>query len=163
MKTLVIEDDVKTAGALENGLRGGGFLPAVAKSGEEGLSLASTEDFDVIVLDWLLPGRDGLEVLKTLRSRGCRTPVPLLTARPGSPAASRWPYSTGWRASKLLTSTSVGTSIAAKLPAHGKAYRRKARRYGHFCTPPGARLGDQAGANTPTRNKQSSFFKGPFF
>ena len=67
---------MKTAGALENGLRGGGFLPAVAKSGEEGLSLASTEDFDVIVLDWLLPGRDGLEVLKTLRSRGCRTPVP---------------------------------------------------------------------------------------
>jgi DNA-binding response OmpR family regulator len=77
----VIEDDVKTAGALENGLRGEGFLPAVAKSGEEGLSLASTEDFDIIVLDWLLPGRDGLEVLKILRSRGCRTPVLLLTAR----------------------------------------------------------------------------------
>jgi DNA-binding response OmpR family regulator len=81
VKTLVIEDDTKTAGALEIGLRGEGFFPTVAKSGEEGLSRASTNDFDVIILDWLLPGRDGLEVLKTLRSRGDRTPILLLTAR----------------------------------------------------------------------------------
>jgi DNA-binding response OmpR family regulator len=53
----------------------------VAKSGEEGLLLAGAETFDVIVIDWMLPGCDWLEVLKALHSCGYRTPILLLTAR----------------------------------------------------------------------------------
>lgn len=81
MKTLVIEDDPKTARALKTGLRGEGFDTSVARTGEEGLALLGSEKFDLVVLDWMLPGRDGLEILKVLRARGSRTPVLLLTAR----------------------------------------------------------------------------------
>jgi two-component system copper resistance phosphate regulon response regulator CusR len=81
VKTLLIEDDAKTARALKSGLAGEGFETRVARNGEEGFFLLSTESFDLVVLDWMLPGRDGLEVLKALRSGGKRTPVLLLTAR----------------------------------------------------------------------------------
>jgi two-component system copper resistance phosphate regulon response regulator CusR len=81
MKTLVIEDDPKTARALKTGLRGEGFDTAIARTGEEGLALLGSEKFDLVVLDWMLPDRDGLEILKVLRARGTRTPVLLLTAR----------------------------------------------------------------------------------
>ena len=56
-------------------------MVAVAKNGEEGLCLATTEDFDVIVVDWMLPGCDRLKVVRTLRDRGYRTLILLLTAR----------------------------------------------------------------------------------
>jgi two-component system, OmpR family, copper resistance phosphate regulon response regulator CusR len=52
-----------------------------AKTGEEGFFLLSREGFDVVILDWMLPGRDGIEVLRTLRAGGSKTPVLLLTAR----------------------------------------------------------------------------------
>jgi two-component system copper resistance phosphate regulon response regulator CusR len=52
-----------------------------ATTGEEGFFLLSRETFDVLILDWMLPGRDGIEVLKTLRASGSKTPVLLLTAR----------------------------------------------------------------------------------
>ena len=81
VRVLLIEDDAKTARALASGLRGEGFEPLTAKTGEEGFFLLGRESFDVVILDWLLPGRDGIEVLKTLRSSGSKTPVLLLTAR----------------------------------------------------------------------------------
>jgi len=62
-------------------LRGEGFEPVTAKTGEEGFFLLSRESFDVVILDWMLPGRDGIEVLRALRARGSKTPVLLLTAR----------------------------------------------------------------------------------
>ena len=80
-KLLVIEDDTKTANAIRRGLRGEGFAAVVARTGDEGFALLKEETFDLVVLDWMLPGRDGLEVLKGLRSQGNRTPVLLLTAR----------------------------------------------------------------------------------
>src|SRR4051794_28246943 len=52
-----------------------------ANTGEEGFFLISRESFDFVILDWMLPGRDGIEVLRTLRARGSKTPVLLLTAR----------------------------------------------------------------------------------
>ena len=61
------------------GLRG--FEPVTAKTGEEGFFLVSRESFDIVILDWMLPGRDGIEVLSTLRAAGSKTPVLLLTAR----------------------------------------------------------------------------------
>jgi len=81
LRVLLIEDDAKTARALAHGLRGEGFEAATAKTGEDVFFLLSRESFDVVVLDWMLPGRDGIEVLRTLRGRGSKTPVLLLTAR----------------------------------------------------------------------------------
>lgn len=77
----MIEDDPKTVRALASGLQGEGFEPVTAKTGEEGFFLVSRESFDVVILDWMLPGRDGIEVLRTLRASGSKTPVLLLTAR----------------------------------------------------------------------------------
>src|SRR6266487_4055051 len=81
VRVLLIEDDPKTVRAIARGLRGEGFEPVTAKTGEEGFFLLSRESFDVVILDWMLPGRDGIEVLRTLRAGGSKTPVLLLTAR----------------------------------------------------------------------------------
>lgn len=80
-KVLVIEDDTKTGNAIRIGLRGEGYDAPLAKSGEEGFFLLNAEPFDALVLDWMLPGRDGIDILRALRARGNRTPVLLLTAR----------------------------------------------------------------------------------
>jgi two-component system copper resistance phosphate regulon response regulator CusR len=81
MRLLIVEDDLKTARALAAGLERAGFSVATAHSGEEGFFLLNAESFDLVVLDWMLPGRSGIEILKTLRARGGKTPVLLLTAR----------------------------------------------------------------------------------
>jgi DNA-binding response OmpR family regulator len=80
-RLLIVEDDEKTVRALASGLTREGFAVSTARTGEEGFFLLNTESFDLVVLDWMLPGRDGVEILKTLRARGTRTPVLLLTAR----------------------------------------------------------------------------------
>jgi len=80
-KILVIEDDSKTANAIRTGLRGEGYDAAVAKTGEDGFFQLNAETFDLVLLDWMLPGRDGIEILKTIRAHGTKTPVLLLTAR----------------------------------------------------------------------------------
>jgi two-component system, OmpR family, copper resistance phosphate regulon response regulator CusR len=80
-KILVIEDDNKTANAIRTGLRGEGYDAAVAKTGEDGFFQLNAETFDLVVLDWMLPRRDGIEILKTIRAHGTKTPVLLLTAR----------------------------------------------------------------------------------
>src|SRR5207245_9812574 len=74
-------DHPKTADALRNGLRGDGFETVVTGTGDGGFALLNAEPFDLVVLDWMLPGRDGIETLKTIRARGTITPVLLLTAR----------------------------------------------------------------------------------
>ena len=81
MRLLIVEDDNKTARALQSGLRSEGFSVVLAHTGEEGFFLLSSESFDLIVLDWMLPGRDGIEILTAVRARGTKTPVLLLTAR----------------------------------------------------------------------------------
>jgi len=81
MRLLIVEDDPKTADALATGLASAGFSTTTAHTGEEGFFLVSAETFDLVVLDWMLPGRSGIEILKTLRARGTKTPVLLLTAR----------------------------------------------------------------------------------
>ena len=80
-KILVIEDETKTARAIVNGLKTEGFFLALAPTGEDGFFQLNEEPFDALILDWMLPGRSGLEVLKTLRAKGCKTPILLLTAR----------------------------------------------------------------------------------
>ena len=81
MKILIVEDDAKTAHAIRQGLRGEGYDASVARTGEEGFFQLSVGAFDLVVLDWMLPGRDGIEILKALRARSTKPPVLLLTAR----------------------------------------------------------------------------------
>jgi len=72
---------MKVANALKQGLEGERYDVAVATTGEEAFFQVSTAKFDLILLDWMLPGRDGIQVLTTIRERGLETPVLLLTAR----------------------------------------------------------------------------------
>lgn len=81
MQLLVIEDEPKVAHALQEGLQAEGYEVSLAATGEEGFFLASSRGFDLIVLDVMLPGRNGLEVLSTLRRQNMGTPVLILTAR----------------------------------------------------------------------------------
>ena len=81
MKLLVIEDENKTASYLKKGLVESGFVVEVSADGDEGLHLAKTGDYSLIVLDVMLPGRDGWSVVQELRRSGKDTPVIFLTAR----------------------------------------------------------------------------------
>ena len=81
MRILIIEDEPKTSRFLKKGFGEEGFLVDMAEDGSEGLHLAQEVEFDLIVLDVMLPGLDGWQVLTSLRKAGQRTPVLLLTAR----------------------------------------------------------------------------------
>ena len=81
MHILVVEDEPKVSRALKEGLQEQGYTVSVAKTGEEGFYLIHSERFDLAVLDVMLPGRSGLEILGKLRQDGIRIPVLLLTAR----------------------------------------------------------------------------------
>lgn len=83
MRILLIEDEAKLAEAIRQSLLALDYDVALATSGEEGFFLASTAEFDLLILDLNLPGRDGLEILRGLRGRGWRAPVLILTARDG--------------------------------------------------------------------------------
>ncbi len=80
-RILVVEDESKVARALREGLERQGHHVVIAPTGEEGFFLVNAEEFDLVILDLMLPGRDGLQVLSTLRKRGLETPVLILTAR----------------------------------------------------------------------------------
>ena len=77
---LVVEDELKVAEAIQAGLRLEGYDVALARTGEDGLR-AAAGPFDLVVLDLMLPGCDGLDVLARVRARGCAVPVLVLTAR----------------------------------------------------------------------------------
>jgi DNA-binding response OmpR family regulator len=81
VRILVVEDEKKVAKALRDGLEAEHYEVQVARTGEEGFFLVSHESFDLVVLDLMLPRRDGLEILTTLRKCGLQTPVLILTAR----------------------------------------------------------------------------------
>ena len=81
MKLLVIEDETKIASLLKKGLQEQGFEVDISADGEDGLERATTTPYDAIVIDIMLPKRDGLSVLKTLRTRKVTAPVMIITAR----------------------------------------------------------------------------------
>jgi len=81
VRALVIEDDPTIASFIEKGLRAEGYAVDRAAEGHEGLHLASTEPYDVAIVDLMLPGRDGLSVIEELRRRHIRTPVLILSAK----------------------------------------------------------------------------------
>lgn len=81
MKILVIEDEKKIASFLRKGLEAQGFVVDVSHHGDEGFTLATTQAYDAAILDIMLPGRDGLSIVRNLRERKVALPVILLTAR----------------------------------------------------------------------------------
>jgi two-component system, OmpR family, response regulator len=81
MRLLVAEDDAKLARALAKGMRHEGYAVDIADTADDALTYARVWDYDAIVLDVMLPGRDGFEVCRELRKRGSRAPVLMLTAR----------------------------------------------------------------------------------
>src|SRR5712691_8180645 len=81
MRLLLIEDDRKAARLLAKGLQEEGFVVDVAPTGEDGEEKAAVNEYDLIVLDWLLPGKDGLAVCRALRECGSSIPILMLTAR----------------------------------------------------------------------------------
>lgn len=85
MRVLIIEDDKPMTDLLRRGLQEDGHVTSLATDGRTGLELAESYQFDVIVLDWMLPGMDGLEIAKRLRKSGKATPILMLTARDAVP------------------------------------------------------------------------------
>jgi len=83
MRVLIVEDEVKMAGLIRRGLREEGLAADVAIKGEDALWMAQATDYDALVLDVMLPGIDGFETCRRLRSEGVWAPVLMLTARDG--------------------------------------------------------------------------------
>lgn len=81
MKLLIVEDDAKIAALIEKGMREAGFLVEVCHDGNSGLAQGLTGDYDAAVIDIMLPGLDGLQVIERLREQRVSTPVLILSAR----------------------------------------------------------------------------------
>ncbi|HEY3667714.1 MAG TPA: response regulator transcription factor [Polyangiaceae bacterium] len=81
MHVVLIEDDEKIGGFVSQGLRQAGHVVSWARSGDEGLALAKETGVDLSIVDWMLPGRDGLSVIRALREAKCKVPVIVLSAR----------------------------------------------------------------------------------
>ncbi|NJL65491.1 MAG: response regulator transcription factor [Methylacidiphilales bacterium] len=80
-RILIAEDESRIAAFIEKGLRSHGFTTAVADDGITGIDMAVSNEFDLVILDLGLPGKDGLEVLEEIRGQGVEIPVIILTAR----------------------------------------------------------------------------------
>ena len=85
MRILIVEDERKVASFIRQGLAEEGHTVEVARDGEEALELLAGPRYDLVVLDLMLPGRDGFNVLAAARARGVKTPVLILTARDAVP------------------------------------------------------------------------------
>ncbi len=81
MRILLVEDDRKAARLLARGLQEEGFVVDVVHSAEEGEDESFSMDYDLFVLDWMLPGKEGIVLCRDLRARGVQTPILMLTAR----------------------------------------------------------------------------------
>lgn len=81
MHILIIEDEEKTAAYLKKGLSENGFVTDTALNGKDGLTLTASSEYDLIILDVMLPGVDGWEIMSSLRKAGRTTPVLFLTAK----------------------------------------------------------------------------------
>ena len=83
-RILIAEDEERIVSFLEKGLRANGYTTVAVTSGTDAAALARDDAFDLVILDLGLPGRDGRDVLRTVRSRGDRLPIVVLTARDGA-------------------------------------------------------------------------------
>ena len=81
MKVLVVEDNKKLARFLQRALQEEGYIVDIVEEGNEAIERSSAIDYDLMILDWMLPGTDGIAVCRTLRDRGSSVPILMLTAR----------------------------------------------------------------------------------
>ena len=81
MRLLIVEDEQKTGDYLKQGLSEAGFLVSLARTGLDGHHLAMTEEFDLLILDVMLPDVDGWRILQSIRESGQKTPVLFLSAK----------------------------------------------------------------------------------
>ena len=81
MHVLVVEDEKKIASFIQKGLEAEGFVIDVCDNGDDAYAIISTQSFDAVILDIMLPGRDGLSILRSMRKDGNRVPVIIITAR----------------------------------------------------------------------------------
>lgn len=81
MKILLVEDEHKIAQSIKQGLEQEKYVAEVVFTGDDGLDLALSDDFDLIILDRMLPGIDGLEICRKVRTQGIHTPILILTAK----------------------------------------------------------------------------------
>ena len=81
MKTLIVEDDENILSFLKRGFDEEGYIIDTAQDGEDGEYLALSNKYDMIILDWMLPNKSGIEILENIRSKNISTPVIMLTAR----------------------------------------------------------------------------------
>src|ERR1700737_1489305 len=81
MRILLVEDEARMAQAIKRGLRNAAYAVDVARDGEDALYQASINDYDAVILDVMLPRRNGFEVCRELRAQGSRIPILMLTAR----------------------------------------------------------------------------------
>jgi len=81
MKILIIEDDVHILSFLTRGFSEDGHLVESSTDGEEGEYMASTNTYDIVILDWMLPGKEGIEILRNLRTKQIKIPIIMLTAK----------------------------------------------------------------------------------
>ena len=81
MRLLIVEDEEKIAKSIKKGLEQETYSVDVALNGDDGFDLASTEDYDLIILDWMIPGMNGAEICTNLRKDGKKMPILMLTAK----------------------------------------------------------------------------------
>jgi two-component system, OmpR family, response regulator len=139
MRVLVVEDQPKMADLLGRGLRNEGFVADVTAKGEDALWMAAATEYDVLVLDVMLPGIDGFEVCRRLRGEGVATPVLMLTARDS--VADRVAGLDGG-ADDYLTKPFSYAELLARLRAlarRGTGDRQPELRAGDLCLDPAGR------------------------
>ena len=154
MRVLLIEDDRKAAKLLSKGLREEGFVVDVASTGEEGEEQAAINEYDVIVLDWLLPAKDGIAVCHSLRMRDLSTPILMLTAR-DSLADRVKGLSTG--ADDYLTKPFAFAELLARIRAllrRSRSAQPAVLRIGDLTLDPGSRRVTRAGVSITLTSKE---------
>jgi DNA-binding response OmpR family regulator len=154
MRVLLIEDDRKAAKLLSKGLREEGFVVDVASTGEEGEEQAAINEYDVIVLDWLLPAKDGIAVCHALRMRDLSTPILMLTAR-DSLADRVKGLSTG--ADDYLTKPFAFAELLARIRAllrRSRSAQPAVLRIGDLTLDPGSRRVTRAGVSITLTSKE---------
>jgi DNA-binding response OmpR family regulator len=154
MRVLLIEDDRKAAKLLSKGLREEGFVVDVASTGEEGEEQAAINEYDVIVLDWLLPAKDGIAVCHSLRMRDLSTPILMLTAR-DSLADRVKGLSTG--ADDYLTKPFAFAELLARIRAllrRSRSAQPAVLRIGDLTLDPGSRRVTRAGVAITLTSKE---------
>ena len=119
MKLLIVEDELKVGDYLKQGLTEAGFVVDLVRDGNDGVHAALEEDYDLVVLDVMLPGLDGWQVLQAIRRAGRQMPVLFLTARDRSGRARQ---GTGARR-RRLSRQAVRLLRAARARAHAAASR----------------------------------------